>query len=175
MYAIAKQKSVREKIWHHEKKAPNSVSGFTLIELLVVIAIIGLLSSVVLSSLNSAREKARDSKRKSDIEQIAIALQLSYDKDDSYTQPENCNGDTSTGACGGSGGGWGSNSDLQDIVSDGFMSSLPVDPLNDSSFYYTYEPWNANQIGQGEEAGQYYTLCAIRLESGGSFCKSVTP
>jgi prepilin-type N-terminal cleavage/methylation domain-containing protein len=34
-------------------------SGFTLIELLVVIAIIGMLSSIVLSSLNSSREKAR--------------------------------------------------------------------------------------------------------------------
>lgn len=50
--------------------------GFTLIELLVVVAIISLLSSVVLSSLNSARAKARDARRMSDLQQIRNALNL---------------------------------------------------------------------------------------------------
>src|SRR3989344_4393130 len=50
--------------------------GFTLIELLVVIAIIGFLSSVVLASLNSARAKGRDSRRASDLKQIANSVAL---------------------------------------------------------------------------------------------------
>nr|AQQ75000.1 hypothetical protein [uncultured bacterium] len=58
--------------------------GFTLIELLVVIAIIGILSSVVLASLNSARQKGRDARRISDIKQLQLALELYYDANQSY-------------------------------------------------------------------------------------------
>ena len=58
--------------------------GFTLIELLVVIAIIGLLSSVVLASLNNARKKGRDARRLADIKQLQIALELYYSENSAY-------------------------------------------------------------------------------------------
>ncbi len=52
--------------------------GFTLIELLVVIAIIGILSSVVLVSLNTARQKGKDARIQSEVAQIRTALESEY-------------------------------------------------------------------------------------------------
>jgi type II secretion system protein G len=58
--------------------------GFTLIELLVVIAIIGLLASIVLVSLNSARQKARTSRAIGDLRNLQTALEMYYDSVGSY-------------------------------------------------------------------------------------------
>ena len=52
--------------------------GFTLIELLVVISIIGILAVLVSANLNSARSRARDAARKSDLRNISTALRLYY-------------------------------------------------------------------------------------------------
>ena len=49
--------------------------GFTLVELLVVVGIIGILASIGVASLNSARQKARDAKRISDVKQMAVILE----------------------------------------------------------------------------------------------------
>jgi len=85
--------------------------GFTLIELLVVIAIIGLLSTLAVVSLNNARERARDSKRISDVKQMQTALEMYYtecgmypEADDSGSEPvldpsaaNGCDGSTTFG------------------------------------------------------------------------------
>lgn len=58
--------------------------GFTLIELLVTISIIGLLSSIVLASLSTARNKAYDAKRLSDMVNIRTALEIYRSSNNAY-------------------------------------------------------------------------------------------
>jgi prepilin-type N-terminal cleavage/methylation domain-containing protein len=96
----------------------KTTRGFTLIELLVVIAIIGILSSVVLASLNSARKKGRDARRVADLRQMQLALELYYDKYGGYPQVTDL--DSST------------------LVSDGFISAIPHDPSDNTDYSYAY-------------------------------------
>ena len=93
--------------------------GFTLIELLVVIAIIGILASIVLASLDSARKKGRDARRIADVKQIQLALELYYDAN-SVSPP------ALTGA---------------NLVTPGYISVLPTDPSNSAT--YSYSPYAA--------------------------------
>ena len=88
--------------------------GFTLIELLVVIAIIGILSSVVLASLNSARKKGRDARRFTDIKQLQLALDLYYDANGAYPA-------TTSAAL---------------LVTPGYIAAIPSDPSNQANYAY---------------------------------------
>lgn len=91
----------------------NSTTGFTLIELLVVIAIIGILSSVVLASLNTARQKGRDTRRISDIKQLQLALELYYDVNGGYPTAAKF---------------YGPSTDTSSLVGAGYISVIPADP-----------------------------------------------
>lgn len=120
----------------------NNKKGFTLIELLVVISIIGLLSSVVLGSLNSARSKARDTKRKLDLKQLQTALNMYYDKNGSY--PITCDDDTywcptwySVTDYGGNLSTSGPGGYIPNLAPT-YIPVLPVDPSNRTDGWYGY-------------------------------------
>lgn len=104
----------------HTRGTVSTSKGFTLIELLVVIAIIGILSSIVLASLNSARKKGRDARRLADIKQLQLALELYYDANGAYPA-------TIAGTV---------------LTTPGYISSLPADPSGNTA--YSYAPWAAS-------------------------------
>jgi len=126
--------------------------GFTLIELLVVIAIIGLLTTLALLALDSARKSSRDAKRITDVKQMQTALELYFNDVDGYAgtfggipinigniSGENCNDTGSACICLDSNGFVEAcSADPNDII---YMGQLPADPIPASTgdtVEYTY-------------------------------------
>jgi prepilin-type N-terminal cleavage/methylation domain-containing protein len=118
--------------------------GFTLIELLVVIAIIGVLASIVMVSMSSASDKAKDARLKGDLSQVRTLAELVLDDDDTYAS-------TCGAASNGIGGGASSNYDTQlatiqsDIEAQGSTSTcfgdadsycIEVALLSQSGYFY---------------------------------------
>lgn len=112
--------------------------GFTLIELLIVIAIIGILAAFVLTNLQGVRERARDARRKSDLNALKTSLRLYYNDQNAFPDSDSngniigC-GSTLTPCT------WGTSSFA--IGSTTYMNNLPLDPSASAtnSISYTYQ------------------------------------
>ena len=126
--------------------------GFTLIELLVVIAVIGLLSSIVLVSLQGARAKTRDARRLQEIDQLVKAIQMYYLEYDTYPGDADDGGVIISPKF---------DSDFKnDLVNAGLFGSVPGDPIdnadytnfesagNDDLFFYG---WDSAHCCEGSE------------------------
>ena len=87
--------------------------GFTLIELLVVIAIIAMLASVILSSLNTARSKGRDTRREADVKELQTSVEQ-YMSDNAGNPPAS----------------------ISALVPK-YIGTEPKDPYNNSSYGFT--------------------------------------
>jgi len=135
-------------------KIKNSTKGFTLIELLVVIAIIGILSSVVLASLNSARKNGRDARRVADIKQIQLALELYFDANPTTGYPVALTG----------------------LVSN-YMQIMPKDPSTQANYSYVAIGSSTNcssyHLGATLEVSTNIALPGVNANSTGSSCQGV--
>ena len=104
--------------------------AFTLIELLVVIAIIGILASVVLTSIAPARERARDARRIAELNQMQKALEVYYVQNKTYPA---FTAFTTVDPCG-------SNWCALEAAMQPYMERLPRDPLQpDVNYPYFYD------------------------------------
>ena len=108
-----------------------STSAFTLVELLVVIAIIGILSTLSVVALNSARSKARDARRLSDVKQIGMALEMYLDTKGVYPEtPVLSDNGVITGLC------------LSDLGisstcgADVYLQKIPAGPKKNENYTY---------------------------------------
>lgn len=104
--------------------------AFTLIELLIVIAIIGILAAFMFTNLQGSRERARDARRKGDLNAIQSSLRLYYNDHQSFplsTSPSY----NITGAS------WGS-SFLDSANGTTYMGSVPEDPNTNTGAKYKY-------------------------------------
>lgn len=97
--------------------------GFTLVELLVVIAIIGVLATLVLLQLGTARARARDTKRIADVNQIRTAVE-SYFEDNGGSYPTVIDATTLSK----------------------YLTKVPNDPLTAQPYGYAYHDAGGGRI-----------------------------
>lgn len=141
-------------------------SGFTLIELLVVISIIGLLSSIVLTSVNSARSKARNAREKSDVRQIITALELARSNSPQDQYPLSAS----------NGAGWSCLKSSGGRCWRGHYSALPAQAVADMAPYLPTLPQTAVNTSGGTSCYAYdsYLYISNHPSPVGSFTFSGT-
>ena len=118
-----------------------SQSGFTLMELLITVSIIAILVAIGIASYSTINKQSRDTKRKSDIEQLRSALEM-YRADVGYYP--------STGA-----GSWTAASDLSTALVTTYILAIPSDPQGATSPYM----YRATDVTDS----QYYGYCISSL------------
>ena len=130
-------------------------SGFTLIELMISVSIIAILVTVALAAYSTLNKQSRDTKRKSDLEQVRSALEM-YKSDYGYYPAVNTAGFDVAG-------------NLSASLTTTYMPFIPSDPLSAQNYYFeSLNPVSSNYYG--------YCLCAkLESQNGSNSCTVALP
>ena len=146
-------------------KNSKASRGFTIVELLIVIVVIAILASVSVAAYSGVQQRARDTRRVSDMNTLVKALEMYKVQTGSYPAASTTNTIV----------GWEVSSKNPDqflsaLKTSGLIISVPVDPVNSSTtningFLYRYYRYNAGTNGCDASRGAYYVLVVGDAES----------
>lgn len=139
--------------------------GFTIVELLIVIVVIAVLATLPVAAYSGMQQRGRDTQRVSDMKAIVKGLEMYKTLNGSYPAPNGTNAI----------GGWEVSSInpsqfLSALRTSGVMSTVPVDPINNSTtslsgYLYRYYRYPAGTGGCDVSRGAFYVLAVGDAES----------
>lgn len=146
--------------------------AFTIVELLIVIVVIAVLAGISIVAFTGTQQRARDMSRTSAVTQIRKALEAYRAEHGTYPPVRSIGTNIPAGFVGQWGIGYEYSVDtrgnwLKSLVDSKVTSSLPMDPINDSSHYFVY--WTSGSIGSCQEP--VYILAVVGYENSSNIPK----
>jgi prepilin-type N-terminal cleavage/methylation domain-containing protein len=134
--------------------------GFTIVELLIVIVVIAILAAIVIVAYSGIQNRAYDSRRLSDMQDIQKAVEAYRVENGAFPlvtaanqDPQGYESSYVTGLF------------LNTLKASGLVNTVPIDPVNTSTYSYRYYVYSPGQYGCDPTRGSYYILEIVALQS----------
>lgn len=151
---------------HAPQRVLNTqMKGFTVVELLIVIVVIAVLASITVVAFNGVQQRGRDAKRASDGKSIVKALEAYRATHGRFPTPTPSRGGTSFEQSTDTPG------TFMEYLQGEYMSTVPIDPINDSTRYYRYHVYEESTLpGMGcpTDKGRLMIFYVMRFEVSGA-------
>ncbi len=147
----------------------KTTSGFTIVELLIVIVVIAILAAISIVAYNGTQQRARNTSRLEAIRTIQKGLELYRATNGIYPGTTGIGTNQPAGFTPAYGTGYSysvatDDSWIRNLRQSGFISQIPIDPMNDNSHYFIYLAYGTNGVGSCPEP--VYVLIAHGWEGG---------